>query len=160
MKFLLMGILLGLPIMVSAAEPTLVYLVRHAEKVDESRDPELSEKGMERVALLERFFERIQPDQVISTQFIRTRNTVKPIADARKLPLTIIKAGKEEQVVETVKNADGGVFLVSGHSNTVPKMIKLLGGPEITIPHDGYSNVFLIILDGENTVFQNFRLDP
>lgn len=159
MKYLLIVLFAVQMMPLLAGEPTLVYLVRHAEKVDESRDPELSPAGLERVALLNRFFERIELDHVISTQFKRTKGTVKAIAAAQNLSLEIMEAGQEQKVAETVKSG-GGVFLISGHSNTVPEMIKLLGGPQIHIPHDGYSNVFLLILDGENAVFQNFLLDP
>lgn len=106
------------------------------------------------------FFDKIAIDKLIATQYVRTKMTVLPIAEAKNLPIQVVSAGEEEKVVTLVRESKDKVFLISGHSNTIPKLINLLGGPEIEIGHDDYNNLFLIILDGDQAIFQNFLLDP
>lgn len=143
-----------------AGEPTLVYFVRHAEKVDDSADPQLSAPGKERAAWLENFFSEIEIDQVFASQYQRTIHTVKPVAESHGKEVVVVDAGKPEVLVEKLKAADGGIFLVAGHSNTVPDLIKRCGGPEFEIDHEDYDNLFLVILDGEQTWVQRFRIKP
>ena len=55
-----------------------------------------------------------------------------------------------QHIVEQVYAVKGN-SLIAGHSNTVPLIIKALGGPEITnISEDDYSQLFLLsINDGQ-----------
>ncbi len=39
----------------------------------------------------------------------------------------------------------GGVVLLVGHSNTVPAIIKALGGPDVTIGDMEYDNLFIFV---------------
>lgn len=144
----------------AASEPTLVYLVRHAEKVDASRDADLSPKGLERANALKSFFEKIQIDAVYASQYIRTQKTVKPVADARGLAVNVVDAGKPNELVSKVMASAGKTILIAGHSNTTPKLIELLGGPVVEIPDDVYQNLFLLILQDGHCVFQQFQFQP
>ncbi len=146
--------------MCAASEPTLVYLVRHAEKVDDSRDADLSPKGLERANALKSFFEKIQIDAVYASQYIRTQKTVKPVADARGLAVNVVDAGKPNELVSKVMASAGKTILIAGHSNTTPKLIELLGGPVVEIPDDVYQNLFLLILQDGHCVFQQFQFQP
>ena len=110
-----------------AAEELVVFLVRHAEKVDASRDPELSSAGKERAQDLARWLRDSKLDQIHSTDFIRTRDTAGPVADALELQVSIYDprdlSGFASQLVE-----ERGRHLVVGHSNTTPELVRLLGG--------------------------------
>lgn len=55
MKHILLALLLGYTLLAAATEPTLVYLVRHAEKIDESSDADLSTQGLKRADRLRVF---------------------------------------------------------------------------------------------------------
>lgn len=71
------------------------------------------------------------------------------------MPITVVAAEKPleahiQQIVEQV-HAVKGNSLIAGHSNTVPLIIKALGGPEIpNISENDYSQLFLLsINDGQ-----------
>jgi len=142
-----------------AADPPLaVYLVRHAEKVDQSRDADLSELGLRRAEALRGFFAKIPLEGVFATQFQRTQKTVGPLARERGLDVALVDAGQGERLVERLRAAGSGTYLISGHSNTVPWLIERLGGPSLTIRDDEYDNVFLLVLWNGQTFFQQFQL--
>jgi len=114
-------------------EPLVVFLVRHAEKVDASKDPELSAAGSERAALLAEMLRDAKIDHIHSTDFIRTRDTAAPAAAARGLQVETYDPKDLPALVARLR-ATGGRHLVVGHSNTTPQMVALLGGepgPEI-----------------------------
>ena len=144
--------------LVVASDPTLVYLVRHAEKVDTSRDPDLSEQGYRRAAYLNHFFETIALDTIYSSEFKRTRDTVKPLAKTKGMEVTEVPASQPERLVDLIKANPGKTILVSGHSNTLPDLIKRLAGPSLTIDESQYDNLFLLILTGQKTLCQQFQL--
>lgn len=158
---LLLGLLLftsiGLsPINQAFADNRLIILVRHAEKADApAGDPTLSDDGHARALALVSALQRTQLSQLIATQYQRTQQTLLPMSSERHLPITVVAAEKPleahiQQIVEQV-HAVKGNSLIAGHSNTVPLLIKALGGPEIpTIAEDDYSQLFLLsIHDGQ-----------
>lgn len=110
-----------------AQKPLVVFLVRHAEKVDDSRDPELSTAGLERAGELRRSLRDAAIERIHSTDFIRTRDTAAPIAEDLGLEIELYDHGNLEGLVEHLRRT-GGRHLVVGHSNTTPKVVELLGG--------------------------------
>ncbi|SIQ80900.1 Histidine phosphatase superfamily (branch 1) [Shewanella morhuae] len=143
------------PISQANAENRLIIIVRHAEKADTPvKDPQLSPKGDIRATLLINVLHRTPLSQLIATQYQRTQQTLEPIAEVRHLPVTIVEANAIEQhiqhIVEQVYAVQGNT-LIAGHSDTVPLIIKALGGPEIqAINEDDYSQLFLLSLnDGQ-----------
>lgn len=119
-----------------AAQPVLaqtVILVRHAEKVDASADPLLSEAGQARAQALAAVSAEAGLTHVFSTPLQRTRLTATPAAEAAgltvgTLDLTGGGAAHIARTVETLRGLDAGdVALVVGHSNTVPAIARALG---------------------------------
>ena len=105
---------------------TLV-LLRHAEKVDESRDPELSKTGRERARKLEILMRDTAIQQIHSSDFKRTRDTVAPLAEKRNIEVVEYDPRKLQAFAEHLKTKSG-VHLIVGHSNTTPELVELLGG--------------------------------
>jgi broad specificity phosphatase PhoE len=73
---------------------------------------------------------------ILTSQFRRTRETAQKVATVLGLtPVAIPVTGTIEQHVNAlaaaVRNHRGGTILVVGHSNTVPALLKALGGPEL-----------------------------
>ena len=62
----------------TASESTVVYLVRHAEKVDNSRDPALSQSGLHRADLLADMLRDAGVTHLHTTDLERTRDTLRP----------------------------------------------------------------------------------
>lgn len=141
-----------------ATDPTFVYLVRHAEKQDQSRDPSLSDTGKARVEMMRYFFAKTPLQVVFSSQYKRTQETVTTIAQDHKLEVNVIKAQDPGAQVAAIKEHSGKTMLVAGHSNTVPALIKALGGPALQITEKEYDDVFLVVLHDDQTYFQHFRM--
>src|SRR5688572_15149743 len=82
---------------VVADEPTVttVILVRHAEKVDTSSNPDLSPEGYARAKSLAALLRDVTIAAIYTTPYTRTRKTAEPIATALKLTPAEIAAGKE-----------------------------------------------------------------
>lgn len=110
-----------------------VILVRHAEKVDASEDPLLSEAGQARAFDLAVALSGADLTHVFVTPLQRTRLTADLAAQAHALtPEAISLEGGTEAHIRRVADrvralpADA-VVLVVGHSNTIPLIAGALG---------------------------------
>lgn len=144
-----------------AAEAQTVILVRHAERADGGAaatgagmqgnpDPELSPAGKARAQVLASMLKDVGIAAIYVTQYVRTRDTAKPLAEALRIMPEIVQARDMDALVAKIK-AQKGHVLVVGHSNSVPAVIKALGGPEITIAEDEYDNLFILTVGGTLT---------
>ena len=123
---LLMGLIL-IACQSTAQEALTVFLVRHAEKVDHSKDPDLSPEGYLRAEALAYILSDAEIEGVHSTNYIRTRETASPVADYFKLETELYNPMDLPALARKLKS-QGGRHLVVGHSNTTPAMVEFLGG--------------------------------
>ena len=135
------------------AQTTTVFLVRHAEKTDGGRDPDLSDAGRKRARDLARVLRSAKLDACISTQFKRTQQTAAPVAASANIKVTTHKAGQERALVKNIQDKFiGKRILLVGHSNTVPQLIKMLGGKDVpTIAESHYDNLFVLHMTRNGT---------
>lgn len=123
---------------------TTVFLVRHAEKVDESSDPELTPAGKERAQELAYVLSDVKLYAVYDTPFIRTRDTAKPTAVSQRLKVETIHSLRLEDLKAFVELAlekhKGGNILIVSHSNIVPALIKIIKQEELTVSRSEYMN--------------------
>jgi 2,3-bisphosphoglycerate-dependent phosphoglycerate mutase len=146
------AIAIGLAWFFESQATTTIIFVRHAEKATEpADDPGLSEAGQRRVAELTRQLVDADVvagiDAVYATDYNRTQETARPIADALDLPINTYDAQDTETVLETIlKQHKGKIILVVGHSNTVPVLIANLGASKKVPPIDEneYDNIYII----------------
>jgi 2,3-bisphosphoglycerate-dependent phosphoglycerate mutase len=132
---------------------TVVVLVRHGEKVDDSVDAQLSEKGKARAQALGALLKDAGIDAVYSTDFTRTRETARPTAERISKPVEIYNTDDLGGFAKRLR-ARGGRALVVGHSNTTPELVRLLGGDAGPPIDDGeYDRLYLLVLSasGETT---------
>ncbi|MEZ9199697.1 histidine phosphatase family protein [Shewanella sp. 10N.286.54.B9] len=134
----------------NGAKSKTVIVVRHAEKLnDGTRDPALNKEGILRSISLINALPNLPLSQAIASNYQRTQLTLKPIAEANNITIEIVGTadGLQEhitQVVELVKSSNGN-SVVAGHSNTVPLIIKALGGPKITpLKESDYGDLYLL----------------
>ena len=129
---------------------TTVILIRHAEKNTEpgNSDPDLSPAGQARAQELVRMFGDAGIKAIYVTQYKRTQQTVKPLADKLGLTPTAVEARNTAEVVKQIRaQHNGEVVFVAGHNNTVPEIIAALGGPKLpTIPETEYDNLFIVTI--------------
>jgi len=130
-----------------------VFLVRHAEKVDQSRDPELTPAGYVRAATLAQTLRSADIEYVHSTDFIRTRKTADPLAAINGLQIDLYDPSDLRGLVEEMYRV-GGRHLVVGHSNTTPRMVELLGGePGLAINEiDEFDRLYLVSVNRRGEV--------
>ena len=80
--------------MASSAQPSLVILVRHAERAAEpADDPGLSEAGRSRATALLRSLEGSDISAIISSHYRRTRETAAPLATQHGIDVQIMAPG-------------------------------------------------------------------
>ena len=138
-----------------AQSATTVILVRHAEKVDDSADPVLSDAGTARAEALADALADAGVTAIITTQFERTRRTGAPLGERVGItPIVVAATGRThvDDVAARVRELGPGTVVVVGHSNTVPAIIRALGGPDVgEIPDSAYDHLFVLTL-GEDGV--------
>ena len=137
---------------------TTVFLIRHAERADEPRqDPPLTEKGVARSEALARLLSNAGVKAIYTSQFARTKLTAEPLAKqlgitatplSLKISPTNPRAIADESTKETVDKIlshAGGSVLVVGHSNSIPDVIKMLGGDVVpTIDEKKFDDLFVV----------------
>jgi phosphohistidine phosphatase SixA len=136
-----------------AGPAPLVLLVRHAEKAaDPKDDPSLTPAGMERARALASALRDAEVGAIITTELRRTRETARPLAEARGLTPEVVETrggGMEAHaraVAAAVRRHAGATVLVVGHSNSLPAIIAALGGPRLPdICESVYGTLFVLV---------------
>jgi len=134
-------------------KPLVVFLVRHAEKVDAGKDPELSEPGKTRTQDLTEVLRSANIAHVHTTDYIRTRDTAAPVAKSNGVEVEKYDPDDLDGFAKKLKVA-GGRHLVVGHSNTTPELTKLLGGDagaEIDEKSE-YDRLYVVTIGKDGTV--------
>lgn len=98
-------------------------------------------------------------DEVIASQFLRTQQTVEPLAERRGLTVEVVDAAAGDVLAERLRTAPAGrAVVVAGHSNTVPALIALLGVEEtVEIPEERYGDLFVVRLEGDGASLERRR---
>lgn len=109
----------------------VVFAVRHAEKVDASEDPPLSPAGIERANVLATTLRSARLTGILSSDYRRTRDTAAPLAARLGLKVELYDARNLDALARRLLT-DGGRYLVVGHSNTTPQLVRLLGGDPVS----------------------------
>ena len=137
---------------------TTVFLVRHAEKADvPGQDPPLSEAGKARAEALARLLQSAGVKGIYTSQFQRTRLTAEPLAKrlgitASAIPLSVKPSSpreiSDESIRELTKKVEahaGEALLIIGHSNSVPDVIRALGGDTVPkIDESKFDDLFVV----------------
>jgi broad specificity phosphatase PhoE len=133
-----------------------IILVRHAEKKivpPENKDPDLSPAGIARAEELARMFGDTGITAIYATEYKRTQQTVKPLADKFGLQVTQVEAKKTPDLVKQIRSQKpGAVIFIAGHNNTVPEIIAALGGPQLPIiPETEYDNLYILVVQSDGS---------
>lgn len=131
---------------------TTFIVVRHAEKVDASRDPDLSATGHQRAIALAARLDDQRLDAIYATEFKRTGQTVAPTAASHRVAITPYAAGQPATAFAAgLRSAHPrGSVLVAGHSNTVPGIVAALCACEVApIPDHEYDRLSIVRIDAD-----------
>lgn len=150
---LLTATLLGVSSSAAAQEPTVVFVVRHAERAgDPSGDPGLTEAGQARAQALAAALANAKVNALITTQYRRTQLTAAPLTQPLGLTPTVVRGGGPmaahiQAIADAVRALPGRTILVVGHSNTVPHIVTALGGPQLAdFCDNAYDDLFTIVI--------------
>lgn len=129
---------------------TTIYLVRHAEKADSSKNPDLSSAGLERAAHWRTIFSETTFDAIYSTDFKRTKQTAAPTAENKKLDITLYDPKSLDFEKFKTDNL-GKTILVVGHSNTTPDFVNKLINQNVyaAIEDTTFGNLYIVTLNGD-----------
>ncbi|MCJ7580373.1 MAG: histidine phosphatase family protein [Candidatus Aminicenantes bacterium] len=125
---------------------TTLFLVRHAEKVqDGSDDPVLTPEGEKRADELLYILKHVKLDAIYSTPYKRTQQTVLPTAEGKNLKIQYYKPGEKGFLKKILTAYPGGAVLIVGHSNTIPSLAnELVGRMDYDDLNDAtYDNLFI-----------------
>jgi len=158
LTFVLMMCAMMIP---AVAKGQMVIVVRHAERADggaaagaamtTGNDPELSEAGKARAQKLAAMLTDAGIVAIYTTQFRRTKDTAAPLAARIGVAVEPVSSGDMSALAAKIKSHAAGAVLVVGHSNTVPQIIKALGGSAVTVADDEYDSVFFVAANGTTT---------
>ena len=135
-----------------------VFLIRHAEREDEPRqDPPLKKEGAARSMELARLLGAANVKTILTSQFARTKQTAEPLATklgvtSTQISLKLNPANPRQiaeesirEVVDKILARAGENALVVGHSNSIPDVIKMLGGDVVpTIDEKKFDDLFIV----------------
>ncbi len=150
MKKLLLILVFILQFINIQAQNTTYYFIRHSEKVDNSENPDLSEKGRMRAENWNKIFSETKFDAVYCTDFKRTIQTANPILNFRNLK-PIIYNHKSIDIELFKSETKNKTILVVGQSNSTPDFVnKLIKEKKyVKIDETIFGNLYIV------TIFEN-----
>lgn len=122
------------------AMPTELVLMRHLHKA-QGQDPALSVCGQAQVAAVKQLLQHLQFTKGWHSQFKRTEHTAKAILGAA-VSTQHYDAKLAAQDAIQLLQAEQGVQLWVGHSNTIPALLHTLAGVDVQIGENDYGTLY------------------
>lgn len=140
-------------LLAQTSPPTTIIFVRHAEKVDDSRDPQLSAEGHLRAGRLAEMLKETPVEAIFSTNYYRTRDTVGPLSTQKGLEIQLYDPRNPSHIATILSENKGKTIVICGHSNTVPFGVnELLGETRFeALDESDYGNLFIISLHADGS---------
>ncbi|RYF70360.1 MAG: histidine phosphatase family protein [Cytophagaceae bacterium] len=141
--------LLGLTvigILASCSPTATLYIVRHAERANDSDTTSLSAEGLRRADKLAVRLAGVHLDTIYVTPYTRTRQTALPTAQSKGVPLTQYPPSPVAKLTQRVRTFRNKSALAVGHSNTVLEIARDLGTTPVRqkIEHGDYANLLIV----------------
>ena len=151
MLFAVFGAVIVFAYLSTFSQPlTTVILVRHAEKKLEpdNPDPDLTPEGVARSQEIARVFGDAGVNAIYATQYKRTQQTVRPLADRLGVPVTLLDSKQTDELVSQIRTHHRGqTIFVAGHSNSIPAIVSVLSSEKYPeIPDNEYDNLFIVTI--------------
>ncbi|HMQ69785.1 MAG TPA: phosphoglycerate mutase family protein [Ignavibacteria bacterium] len=124
---------------------TKYYLVRHAEKLNNTDTSSLTPDGVLRSIALKDLLAGKDIKKIYASVYKRTRLTAKPLADATGEQILLYSPDTTAAFGEYLKKLSGTSVLIVGHTNNIPELIEILSGDAISpIPENDFDNIYTI----------------
>lgn len=111
---------------------TQIFIVRHAEKdlTPGLADPSLTSEGQRRAEALRDALRKYPVTALYTTDTLRTRATLAPLAASLKLEPKVYDARQPAPLAQRLREQHRGqTIVVVGHANTLLSLIDALGAP-------------------------------
>jgi len=140
------------------AQKTTIILVRHAEKDTTAQgstmmtaDPPLTEQGKQRAIKLVKVLKSYKIDSIFSTNFIRTKSTVQPLAEKRNIIIKTYDHKKLDAFAAQLKAMKGKTVVVAGHSNSTPMLVNAILGEKRyeNLDESVYNKIFYVTIKND-----------
>lgn len=134
----------------TASPDAVYYLVRHAEKQLDVKNPPLTQTGQARAQALASRLSGIELTDIYSTDYTRTQQTAAPVAAAKNLLVKSYDPSDLEGFAKSLLSQDGYI-LVAGHSNTTPQLAEFLGADpgKPIVEANEYNRLYVIERSGQ-----------
>ncbi|PKI17763.1 SixA phosphatase family protein [Colwellia sp. 12G3] len=134
-----------------ASDNFTLYLVRHAEKQTDSKNPALTQCGKERAKQLATLLSTANIKSIYSTSYQRTLSTAAPLSNAQKIAIKNYNPQQLEQFSLHLKQRKENALIV-GHSNTTPQLTQLLSNHNVAeLSEKEFQNLYQIqFIEGES----------
>lgn len=147
----------------ACARAQTIFIARHAERTGEP-DPPLNEAGKRRAEALAKLLADAGIVHFYTSDMIRARQTAEPTARHANRPVEIVRQDEFDELIARIrKTADPArPTLVIGHRATVPRIVKALGGGDISpLRSDEHDRlIVLTILPGGAASVVTLRYSP
>jgi len=124
-----------------------IFLVRHADKIDDSSDSLLNDAGHRRAECLAKTLADTDIQQIYVSDLQRTQQTAAPLVQERHLKPISIPLSKVDDLIEAIRSGTAAHVLVVWHGGTLPRVLHALGGPEVApIAEPEYDRFYILTL--------------
>lgn len=142
-----------------ASAQSVVFVVRHAERLDQSTDSPLSPSGEQRAQRLAMHLKDAGISRMYTSQFQRTALTAEPLAKVLGIRAETVPAAETPELLRRVAHGPStGAVLIVGHSNTIPEILAGLGIREpVTVLESQYDGLFIVAPGAERPILIRLR---
>ena len=147
-----------------------VYLVRHAKAGDRDAWVEndllrpLSRKGVAQSEAMVALFQGLEIDHVMSSAAVRCRQTVRPLALARSVPIeerSELAEGTSVGAALALVRSSGGAVVMCGHGDVIPSVVMRLAELGAEMLHEpAWKKGSTWILERDGGLFTSLRYLP
>ena len=147
-----------------SCKTTTYYIVRHAEKESSATmgaDVPLSATGRQRAEVLKQKLAGKPIDHVYATNYLRTKGTAQPVADARGVTVEVYDP-RDSSFPDHVLKVPSKAVLIVGHSNTVDDLVNRISGHNYLpadLPDSSYGDLFILHKKGKHFRYTHSRFD-
>lgn len=133
------------------AGPTVVLIVRHADKASDAEDSPLNEAGMQRAQALVGVAGDAGISAIYTSQFKRNRDTAQPLAQRLGITPTEMAVNLQNPgdygsrlARDILEKHPGQTILVVGHGNTIASTVEALTGRPAQLGDIQYSDLIIV----------------
>jgi len=136
----------------ASADPTTIYLTRHAEKAATGTDPVLTAEGQARATNIGAALKDAKIKHIYSTAYQRTQQTAQPLASYLALPVNTYDGTQLAAFAQQLRALPDNALVV-GHSDTTPELIRQLGGdPGSAIAETEFDRLYQVTFAADGSV--------